>query len=241
MNSAGNIAGIIPKNFLIALVRNHHWLDESRLSADQKLKLPRMYRKLSNSDELDDSVLDEPIIRRNTRGRATITQNDWYMKEFSRETMQGYKLQKLQMPASIDNNNMEELKRSIKKHLLEDSKRYLTESYIARQRMFVPSSAPDAKVDEDETDEYQRADESLRASKKLPQRSFAVERPTQERLLVTDDVTKTGLPVSSEEHDLVYEVSQHPTVNDDSVSDATVVRKVEDRKKVLGQFTMLQD
>ncbi|MFO0117079.1 MAG: hypothetical protein ACK521_05510 [bacterium] len=47
LNSAGNIVGIIPKNFLIALVKNHFWLDESKLTERQKLKLPRMYRKLS--------------------------------------------------------------------------------------------------------------------------------------------------------------------------------------------------
>jgi hypothetical protein len=71
---------------------------------------------------MDETGSDEPFIQRNHRGtfRATITQNDWFMREFSRDTQQGYKLQKLQMPTSID-NNMEELKKSIKKHLLEES------------------------------------------------------------------------------------------------------------------------
>ena len=31
MNSAGNMIGIIPKNFLIVLVENHHWVDVSKL------------------------------------------------------------------------------------------------------------------------------------------------------------------------------------------------------------------
>ena len=27
MNSAGNIVGVIPKNFIIVLIENHHWVD----------------------------------------------------------------------------------------------------------------------------------------------------------------------------------------------------------------------
>lgn len=27
MNSSGNMIGIIPKNFMIVLIENHHWVD----------------------------------------------------------------------------------------------------------------------------------------------------------------------------------------------------------------------
>ena len=49
LNSAGNMVGMIPKNFLIVLVKNHFWVDESQLTEKQKLKLPRLYRTLSGN------------------------------------------------------------------------------------------------------------------------------------------------------------------------------------------------
>jgi hypothetical protein len=89
LNSAGNMVGIIPKNFLIALVKNHKWLDESKLTKRQKMKLPRMYRKLSHSNEvLDETGSDAFVRERNRKGAAKtiITQNDWFMREFGNET-----------------------------------------------------------------------------------------------------------------------------------------------------------
>lgn len=32
LNSAGNIVGVMPKNFLIVLIENHHWVDMKKLS-----------------------------------------------------------------------------------------------------------------------------------------------------------------------------------------------------------------
>ena len=48
MNSAGNMIGIIPKNFLIVLVENHHWVDVSKLDNQQRNKLPKMFRRSSS-------------------------------------------------------------------------------------------------------------------------------------------------------------------------------------------------
>lgn len=33
MNSRGNIIGIIPKNFIIVLIENHHWVDVNQLDS----------------------------------------------------------------------------------------------------------------------------------------------------------------------------------------------------------------
>jgi predicted transcriptional regulator len=52
LNSAGNMVGLIPKNFIITLIKNHAFYDESQLNEQQKAKLPRMYRALSSADEL---------------------------------------------------------------------------------------------------------------------------------------------------------------------------------------------
>lgn len=34
LNSAGNIVGMMPKNFLIVLIENHHWVDTKKLTKD---------------------------------------------------------------------------------------------------------------------------------------------------------------------------------------------------------------
>ena len=49
MNSSGNIIGIIPKNFIIVLIENHHWVDVNKLDSQQRQKLPKMFRR-STSD-----------------------------------------------------------------------------------------------------------------------------------------------------------------------------------------------
>jgi len=88
LNSAGNIVGMIPKNFLIVLIEYHHWLDESKLTAKQKAKLPRMYRRSSFSG--DTSILD-------TRGGQTVVNDPWFTKEFNAEEIEQFKKQKTAM------------------------------------------------------------------------------------------------------------------------------------------------
>jgi hypothetical protein len=56
LNSAGNMVGLIPKNFLIVLLKHHHFMDESKLNERQIAKLPRLYTKLSDADELMDQL-----------------------------------------------------------------------------------------------------------------------------------------------------------------------------------------
>jgi len=34
LNTAGNIVGMMPKNFLIVLIENHHWMDVNKLSSE---------------------------------------------------------------------------------------------------------------------------------------------------------------------------------------------------------------
>lgn len=48
LNSAGNLVGMMPKNFLLVLIKNHKWLDENKLNQSQKNRLPRMYRSTSS-------------------------------------------------------------------------------------------------------------------------------------------------------------------------------------------------
>lgn len=36
LNSAGNIVGMIPKNFLIVLIKNHQWVDLTKLSPEKR-------------------------------------------------------------------------------------------------------------------------------------------------------------------------------------------------------------
>ena len=50
MNSSGNIVGVIPKNFIIVLLQNHHWVDVEQLNSFQRGKLPRLFRRSSASD-----------------------------------------------------------------------------------------------------------------------------------------------------------------------------------------------
>lgn len=55
MNSSGNIIGVIPKNFIIVLIENHHFVDVNQLDSYQKSKLPKMFRR-SSSDLLADEM-----------------------------------------------------------------------------------------------------------------------------------------------------------------------------------------
>ena len=50
------MVGLIPKNFLIVLLKHHHFMDESKLNERQIAKLPRLYTKLSDADELMDQL-----------------------------------------------------------------------------------------------------------------------------------------------------------------------------------------
>jgi hypothetical protein len=95
------MVGMIPKNFLITLIKHHFWLDETQLSERQKAKLPRMYRKLSEfgltgdqlMQNLEEQNLDFEVTRRKAERTAkpTITQNDWFMREFDKEEVKEYK------------------------------------------------------------------------------------------------------------------------------------------------------
>jgi hypothetical protein len=48
MNSAGNIVGMMPKNFLIVMIENHHWMDLKKLTTTQLIKLKKMYASTEN-------------------------------------------------------------------------------------------------------------------------------------------------------------------------------------------------
>ena len=54
MNSAGNIVGVIPKNFIIVLIENHHWVDVNQLDSQQRRRLPKMFRRSSTVNMEDD-------------------------------------------------------------------------------------------------------------------------------------------------------------------------------------------
>lgn len=69
MNSSGNIVGVIPKNFIIVLIENHHWIDVAQLDSYQKSKLPRLFRRSSASDLANDM------------GPKNLTDDDWFHEE----------------------------------------------------------------------------------------------------------------------------------------------------------------
>ena len=69
MNSSGNIVGVIPKNFIIVLIENHHWVDVNQLDSYQKSKLPKMFRR-SSSDLLADEM--------GPGAGAPIHDDDWF-------------------------------------------------------------------------------------------------------------------------------------------------------------------
>ena len=56
MNSAGNIVGVIPKDFIIVLIENHHWVDVNQLDSQQRRRLPRMFRRSSTAMLEDDAA-----------------------------------------------------------------------------------------------------------------------------------------------------------------------------------------
>lgn len=53
LNSAGNIVGMMPKNFIIVLIENHHWIDPNKLTNQQKLKLKNMYQNIADIENND--------------------------------------------------------------------------------------------------------------------------------------------------------------------------------------------
>jgi len=89
LNSAGNIVGVMPKNFLIVLIENHHWVDMNKLTMAQKRKLTKMYQSLDKI-EFDQKTVTT-IERRISNLRGVVGPQDWYMKEFSKQTMQYFK------------------------------------------------------------------------------------------------------------------------------------------------------
>ena len=56
MNSAGNIVGVIPKDFIIVLIENHHWVDVNQLDSQQRRRLPRMFRRSSTVNLEDEAA-----------------------------------------------------------------------------------------------------------------------------------------------------------------------------------------
>jgi hypothetical protein len=46
LNSAGHIVGMMPKNFLIVLIENHHWVNLKLLTSEQRSKLSKMYASI---------------------------------------------------------------------------------------------------------------------------------------------------------------------------------------------------
>lgn len=52
LNSAGNIVGIISKNFIIKLIELKHFVDVSKLDIEQKGKLPKVFRRSTSNLEL---------------------------------------------------------------------------------------------------------------------------------------------------------------------------------------------
>ena len=67
MNSAGNIVGVIPKDFIIVLIENHHWVDVNQLDSQQRRRLPRMFRRSSTANLGDDA--------------AEADRDDWFTEE----------------------------------------------------------------------------------------------------------------------------------------------------------------
>ena len=57
LNSAGNFVGMIPKNFLIVLIENHHWVDLRKLDPEKREKLIKMYKQVRRSSEFDQQNL----------------------------------------------------------------------------------------------------------------------------------------------------------------------------------------
>lgn len=89
LNSAGNIVGMMPKNFLIVLIENHHWVNVRKLTTEQRQKLTKMYSSVETL-KMDQEML-RATTRRFTQQKGIVGPQDWYMKEFSRETLAYFK------------------------------------------------------------------------------------------------------------------------------------------------------
>ena len=72
MNSAGNIVGVIPKDFIIVLIENHHWVDVNQLDSQQRRRLPRMFRRSSTAMLEDDAA------------EAVKDRDDWFTEDSMR-------------------------------------------------------------------------------------------------------------------------------------------------------------
>lgn len=93
LNSAGNIVGMIPKNFIIVIIENHHWVNMRRLTQGQRKKLRTMYQSVENlkMDQEKFGSYVSAVGRRFTTKKGVVGPQDWFMREFSRETMQYFK------------------------------------------------------------------------------------------------------------------------------------------------------
>lgn len=84
---------MMPKNMLIVLLENHNFMNLERLSKEQRLKLIKMYASVQNiKNEVErygKSI--RATKKRLTTMKGVIGPQDWYMREFSRETMQYFK------------------------------------------------------------------------------------------------------------------------------------------------------
>lgn len=89
LNSAGNIVGMMPKNFLIVLVENHHWVDLNKLTGEQVKELKKLY--FAEFDDKEKKVALDVSKRRFKDKSGTIGPQDWYLKEFSKKTMAYFK------------------------------------------------------------------------------------------------------------------------------------------------------
>lgn len=78
LNSKGNIVGMIPKNFLIVIVENHHWMNLGRLNDLQKTKLSKMYASVAMAQVRDTKKFARATTRRFATGKGIIGPQDWY-------------------------------------------------------------------------------------------------------------------------------------------------------------------
>lgn len=89
LNSAGNIVGMMPKNFLIVLIENHHWIDMNKLTGEQVKELKKLY--FGDFDEDSKKVALDVSKRVFKDKTGTVGPQDWYLKEFSKHTLAYFK------------------------------------------------------------------------------------------------------------------------------------------------------
>ena len=90
LNTAGNIVGMMPKNFLIVLIENHHWMDVKMLSENQTKRLKMLYFPKYEDKKERKRALSETR-KRIANKIGTLGPQDWYLKEFSKKTLAYFK------------------------------------------------------------------------------------------------------------------------------------------------------